>query len=71
MVLTSGFSVEPPGIEPAPKMVVSCGNVEFDYAKVRETTCGYPEGVDGINTARPLSRTVTAQRYPAGAQAVQ
>ena len=32
------LSVELPGIEPAPKMVVTCGNAQFDYAKVRETT---------------------------------
>ena len=30
--------VELPGIEPAPKMAVSCGNVEFDYAKRRQMT---------------------------------
>jgi hypothetical protein len=30
--------VELPGIEPAPKMVVSCGDVESDYAKQREST---------------------------------
>jgi hypothetical protein len=30
--------VELPGIEPAPKIVVSCGNVEFDYAKPRQMT---------------------------------
>jgi hypothetical protein len=27
------YLVELPGIEPAPKIVVSCGNVKFDYAK--------------------------------------
>jgi hypothetical protein len=27
------------------------------YAERREMTCGYAEGVDGINTAWPLSRT--------------
>jgi hypothetical protein len=32
------LSVELPGIEPVPKMVVSCGNVEFDDAKRREMT---------------------------------
>jgi hypothetical protein len=30
-----------PGIEPAPKIVVTCGNAEFDDAKVRETTREY------------------------------
>jgi hypothetical protein len=29
---------ELPGIEPAPKMGLTCGNVGFDYAKRRETT---------------------------------
>ena len=36
--LTSFHSVELPGIEPAPKIAVTCGNAEFDDAKVRETT---------------------------------
>jgi hypothetical protein len=39
--LTSILAVELPGIEPAPKMVVTCGNAEFDYPKVRETTRKY------------------------------
>jgi hypothetical protein len=39
--LTCSFVVELPGIEPAPKMVVTCGNAEFDSAKVRETTRKY------------------------------
>src|ERR1700757_1886033 len=30
--------MELPGIEPAPKITVSCANAEFDYAKQRETT---------------------------------
>ena len=30
--------VELPGIEPAPKIVVNCGNVEFDYAKRLQMT---------------------------------
>jgi hypothetical protein len=36
--LTSVFFVELPGIEPAPKIVVNCGNVEFDYAKRLQMT---------------------------------
>jgi len=36
--LTSFFSVELPGIEPTPEMVVNCGNVEFNYAKRRQMT---------------------------------
>jgi hypothetical protein len=40
-LLTSSFSVELPGIEPAPKIAVSCGNTEFDYAKRRKTTQKY------------------------------
>jgi hypothetical protein len=36
--LTSIFSVEPPGIEPAPGIVLTCGNAELDYAKQREMT---------------------------------
>jgi hypothetical protein len=27
-----------PGIEPAPKMAMTCGNVELEYAKRREST---------------------------------
>jgi hypothetical protein len=38
MAMTCTYLVELPGIEPAPKMVVSCGNVEFNDAKRRETT---------------------------------
>ena len=40
------LSVELPGIEPAPKNGLTCGNANVDYAKVaklRETTCGYAE----------------------------
>jgi hypothetical protein len=29
-------------------------------------TCGYAEGVDGINIARPFARTATAQQDTAG-----
>lgn len=47
--------MELPEIEPAPKGLVSCRNVEFDYAKRRERRgmiCGYARGVDGVNTPR-------------------
>lgn len=36
VALTSTFSVELPGIEPAPKMAVSWGNVDIGYAKRRQ-----------------------------------
>jgi len=36
------------------KNCAACGNAEFDDAdnnvKVREMTCGYTKGVDGVNT---------------------
>jgi hypothetical protein len=32
------FSVELPGIEPATKIVLTCGNTEFEDAKRREST---------------------------------
>jgi hypothetical protein len=35
--LTSAFSVELPGIEPAAKWDMACGNAEFDYPKRRES----------------------------------
>ena len=43
-------------------MAVTCGNAEFDYAKVRErreSTCGYTDGVDDINTAGVRASTGT------------
>jgi hypothetical protein len=43
-------SVELPGIEPVTETNVTCGNAETNYAKLRETTCGYAKGVDGVNT---------------------
>jgi len=49
--------VELPGIETALDMAMSCGNVEFNYAKRREKTCGYAESVDGINST-PQSLSV-------------
>jgi hypothetical protein len=33
VVLTCLFSVELPGIEPATKSPMTCGNAEFDHAK--------------------------------------
>lgn len=41
--LTSCLVVELPGIEPDPINGMTCGNTGFDYAKRRETTCGYTE----------------------------
>ena len=34
-------------------------------------TCGYAEGVDGINTARPFTRTATAQQDTAAESALR
>ena len=47
------FLVELPGIEPGPKTDLNWDNREFttrNDAEHRKTTCGYAEGVDGINT---------------------
>jgi hypothetical protein len=41
--------VELPGIEPASENDLTCGHIGTDDAKVRETTCGYATGVDGVN----------------------
>jgi hypothetical protein len=38
VALTCIFPVELPGIEPAAQKRLTCGNVEFDDAKARETT---------------------------------
>ena len=38
VALTSIFSVELPGIEPGPKIDLSCGNSGIDDAKQREMT---------------------------------
>jgi len=65
-LLTSTFSVELPGIEPGSKIDLSWDNSGIDDAKRREMTCGYAEGVDGINIARPFARTATAQQDTAG-----
>jgi hypothetical protein len=50
--------VEPPGIEPAAEIIVTCGNAENNDAKRRETTCGYAKGVDGVNIPNPYRRAV-------------
>jgi hypothetical protein len=47
--ISAALFVKLPGIEPGTKIALSCGNTEFRYAKVRETTCGYARRVDGIN----------------------
>jgi hypothetical protein len=49
--------VELPGIEPATEIALTWVDVEFDYAKRRETTCGYAKGVDGVNTWAAYSHT--------------
>jgi NAD(P)-dependent dehydrogenase (short-subunit alcohol dehydrogenase family) len=54
VALTCIFSVELPGIEPATEIPLTCRNAELDYAKVREATCGYAKGVDGVNNTRPV-----------------
>ena len=41
--------MELPGIEPATETALTWVNVEFDYAKLRETTWGYAKGVDAVN----------------------
>ena len=43
VALTCYQLVELPGIEPLQKNELTCGNTESDYAKQRETTCGYTE----------------------------
>ena len=60
------FSVELPGIEPAPKMAVTCGNAGLGYAKVREMTCGYAKRVDDINTACGHPRRAAHRRVNEG-----
>jgi hypothetical protein len=49
--------VELPGIEPATKIVLTCGNAESDDAKRREKTCRDAKGVDGVNTPQQLAGT--------------
>ena len=58
--LTSFHSVELPGIEPAPKMVVTCGNVEFDYAKRLESRSRWASQRSQSNCA-PCSGRATPQ----------
>ena len=56
-------SMELPGIEPAPKMTLTCGMLKSTTrtdAKVREMTCGYAKGVDGINTMLAFACVATA-----------
>jgi hypothetical protein len=61
--------VELPGIEPGSKIRLTCGSDEIEYAKRRETTCGYAEAVDGINADRwPV---VIDVRMAAGLRAVE
>ena len=48
--------VELPGFEPAAENAVTCGDAGSDYAKARETTCGYARGVDGVNKPPPPGR---------------
>ena len=61
------FPVELPGIEPATKIALSCGNAGTErktrkYVKRRKTTCGYAKGVDGINmTGRRLRQSGRAR----------
>ena len=38
MSLTWAFSCGAAGIEPSPKILPTCGNIEFDDAKQRERT---------------------------------
>jgi hypothetical protein len=40
--------MELPGIEPGPKIDLNWDDSGIDHAKVRETTCGYADVVDGI-----------------------
>ena len=57
--------VELPGIEPGTKIVLTCRDAEIDYAndaKIREKTCVYAKGVDGVNTTR-----ATLHRFAAAA----
>src|SRR6516165_7513242 len=54
------------GIEPAPKMAVTCGNAGLGYAKVREMTCGYAKRVDDINTACGHPRRAAHRRVNEG-----
>jgi hypothetical protein len=41
LALTCIFSVELPGIETVAEILVTCGNADSDYAKIRETTRNY------------------------------
>lgn len=51
--ISAALPVELPGIEPVIETNVTCANAELttrNNAKLRETTCGYAKGVDGVNT---------------------
>jgi hypothetical protein len=54
--LTSIFSVELPGIEPAREIALSCGNIGFGSRNDAKRRGGlsYAKGVDGINTPGSL-----------------
>jgi len=54
VALTSHFP-ELPGTEPGWQSAVTCENTGFDDAKRPRSTCGYAEGVDGINMHTPSS----------------
>ena len=56
------LSVELPGIEPATKIALNCGNSRIDYPKRREMACGYANSVDGINTP---TDPIECLRFPA------
>ena len=52
VALTCIFPVELPGIEPATKVALTCGNTvpaTRNYAKLREMTWGDAKGVDDVN----------------------
>ena len=53
--------MELPGIELGTEISFTCGNAKSVYAKVpkvRETTCGYARGVDGINNLIPTGEAL-------------
>jgi hypothetical protein len=59
--------VELPGIEPAAKGFVTCGNAELttrNDAKRREMTCRYAERVDAINTLQHGPKGLNAVNSP-------
>ena len=54
--------VELPGIEPATKMTLTCGDAESEYAKQREKYAKTP-----ADTRRVLMATTRRNHLPAGA----